>query len=117
MHCDGTSILSLHNKQEAIARIIERYSQVDQPPPSPLNSSSPSMSSSASDSEPPHEFRIPKLVGNRLTAKEVAPGKGGREGKGTHEAQAREEGISGGSGDAAIAGWLRASTQQCCTIR
>ena len=54
------------------------------------------------------------MADNSQTAKDVAESKGrggkGREGQGTHEAQAKEEGISSGSGDVAVARWLRATT-------
>jgi hypothetical protein len=82
-------------RQEAVTRIIERHSQVDQPPPPSLCPASPtspspfnSSSSSSSNSESLNESRprrgvqrSRKLVDNSQTAKEVAVAKGGK-GKG-----------------------------------
>jgi hypothetical protein len=103
------------HREGAVARIVERHSQVDQPPPSspspastsPPPSSSSSSSNSDSDSNSPHDSRpkrgvrrTQKLIDNSQTAKEVTAAKGGeREGQGTHKATAREEGIGGGSRD------------------
>jgi hypothetical protein len=86
----------LRYREEAVACIVERHSQLDQPPlpfPSPaplqapssgISSSSPSYSSS-SDGEPPEAQRprrgvrrTQKLVDNSQTAKDIAAVKGGK---------------------------------------
>jgi hypothetical protein len=92
----------LQYRKEAVAQVIERHSQRDQPPspspapgvplpPSPINASSSGMSSSSESDGETGEPQRPrrgvrrtqKLVDNSQTAKEVAAARSGGKGKAT----------------------------------
>jgi len=115
--------------QEAVARIIERHSQFDPPPPPSLSPASPTPpslpnSSSSSDSESPRNVDPGGVSGGHRSWSTIARQRktwqrrrGEREGQGNHEAQAREEGIDSGSGNVTAPGWLCATTQQYRTAR